>query len=124
MVGTHRNAASSEVGPGIGHCRVDVVVAEGPMIGAEDLEAATEAGADVLSLGGEDKEDIIDAGCPAIDALSMRHFLLHLGIGDRVAGVGCCIHPGASENGIGGGGATSLSILFVVSIQLGWPDVA
>src|SRR5205085_8102314 len=62
MVGADGNAASTQVCAGIGHRCVDGVGAEEPMIGAEDLEAASEAGADVLSLGGEDKEDIVDAG--------------------------------------------------------------
>ncbi len=124
VVGAHRNATPAEVGAGIGHRRVDVVVAEGPMIGAEDLEAAAETGTDVLSLGGEDKEDIIDVGFPAIDALSMRDFLLHLAVRDRIGRVGCCIHPGACENGIAGETATSLGILYVVVVQLGSPDIA
>src|SRR5690349_4071264 len=123
VVGTHRNTASTQVGTGIGHRRVDGVAAKETMVSTEDLEAAAEAGTNILSLGGKDKEDIIDARFPAIDLLGMRDFFLYLSITDGIAGVGCCIHKGGSKNGFARETATGLGILYVVVVQLGRPDI-
>src|ERR1700730_5985512 len=82
----------AEAGTHVGHRIVDGV-AKGPVISAPTREAAAEADADILILGSEDEEVVVDVGFPTVRLDGLGRFLLNLGIAERRTGIGGGINP-------------------------------
>lgn len=127
VVGSSGNSASVQAGPRIRKKRVDRVAAKGAMIATEGRERTLRLGgikALSLILRGEDHEDVMNRGRPALHALSMGDFGLDIGVEHGIARISTSVHEASSKRGCRRSTSTCLGVLLENGVVRGSMDIA
>src|SRR5258708_26118826 len=121
MIGATGNSTQTQVGACIGLGCINRSAPHEVMPGTQSVYKCTsktiQVGAHDFSFGGEDNEQLVDGGCPAIGLHRKRHFLLNIHFLELTAWIGSRIHPGATQNRIGRMLVLSISVLPIVVID-------